>query len=109
MKVIFIFFSQILIISSVDLPKPAYFDIQLDRFEQLQNDPSVVDASEIKVRKVNKTRSIIGNMKTFVEIGNDILVQGKAYKKQGNEYRLSPYKLQPQPLCDTVINDSKFC
>jgi hypothetical protein len=84
-----------------------YFDIQLDRFEQLECDLNVVDASAMKIRKVNKTRSIIGNMVVNVELGNDVMLEGAAYKKQGNEYRLMPFKLSPQPLCDTLIGDGK--
>lgn len=89
-----------------DLFKPAYFDVQLDRIEQLYSDLEYCDWSGLKVRKVNKTRSIIGEIKFFKPFGNDIMTEGKAYKKQGNEYRLLPFHLPQEPYCDIAVKDS---
>jgi len=40
-----------------------------------------------------------------VPIGNDIKIGLKILKKQGGEYRYTPYSIAPGPLCDTLGND----
>lgn len=90
------------------LPKPAYFDVQLDRFDVVESDKEVYDLSNIKVRKVNKIRSLVGEWIIKQPTGNDVIFEIKIYKKQGNEYRLLPYKVLPQPLCDVFSADGKF-
>lgn len=92
----------------VPLPKPAYFDIQLDRFEQLYANLSICDFSGLKVRKVNKIRSLIGKLIISEPMDRDILFVTKTYKKQGNEYRLLPYRIPSQPVCEALQNDGKI-
>lgn len=88
------------------LPQPAYFDVQIDRFEQVESDKSIVDF-RIRVRKVNKTRSLIGEVVIGKPSGDDIMFSAKCFKKQGNEYRLMPYRLPPQPMCQLLKHDGK--
>lgn len=83
----------------------SYFDVDLDRFEILEQDSSIIDWSSLKIRKVNKNRSLVGDMKVHATLDNDVIIQVKGYKKQGGEYRLMPYKVQPTPLCEFVEND----
>lgn len=83
----------------------SYFDVQIDRFEVLFQNTSFFDWSGLKVRKIQKIRSIVGEIDFFVPIGNDIMFSGLAYKKQGGEYRLMPYKVQPTPFCDFIKKD----
>lgn len=52
-----------------------YFDIQIDRFEQYYANKSAVDWSGIKVRKVNKTRMLIGEIINYNPFGNDYLAE----------------------------------
>lgn len=105
---IFLVILFIITTKAQDLFKPAYFDVQLDRIEQLFADPEYCDWSGLKVRKVNKTRSIIGEIKNFKPFGNDVMTEGKAYKKQGNEYRLLPFHLPQEPYCDIMSRDSNL-
>lgn len=106
-----IFFITIPLVESISPTNPvlpSYFDVQLDRFEQLYADPEYGDWSGIKVRKVNKTRSIIGEMKFFKPIGNDMIMEGLSYKKQGNEYRLMPYHRAKEGFCDVLASESNL-
>lgn len=109
-KILFtLLFANFLVTSSgfAISPQP-FFDIQIDRFEDIFTDPKYFNYSTVKVRKVNKTRSIVGEMVNLQPIGNDVLGGGNLYKKQGNEYRLMPYKVQMVPLCDALINDGEI-
>lgn len=62
----------------------SFFDIQIDRFEVIEQDLKISNWSGVKVRKFNKTtRVLIGDIRLFQEIGNNINVEAKGYKKQG--------------------------
>lgn len=87
---------------------PQYFDIQLDRFEVLYADPKVVEFNNIKVRKINKTRSIIGNISYHVPIDENMICITKVLKKQGNEYKYLPYRVPPTGLCEVFRSDGKY-
>lgn len=56
LKLLFFSLSLVKAFAQLELPQPAYFDIQIDRFEQIEADPEVFDLSSIKVRKVNSTQ-----------------------------------------------------
>lgn len=77
----------------------------MDRFEEIYANESYVDFSKLKVRRVNKTRAIIGEVEFKQLLGNDVLVDIKIYKKQGGEYRKMPYEILHQPFCDFYGND----
>lgn len=83
----------------------SYFDLQMDRFEILEQDKSIFDWSTVKVRKVGKNRYLVGDIKFLITLDNDVTIQMKAFKKQGGEYRLMPYKIPPTPFCDFVKSD----
>lgn len=79
-------FGKILILLTLGtliLAKSQYFDVILDRFENLGE---VKEYSEwkLKVRKVNKTtRALFGDIMVHKPIGNDYFVEVAFYKKQG--------------------------
>lgn len=73
----------------------AYFEVEIMRIEQ------------IIIRKHNGTRKAYGNYLVKEPIGNDFLTTIKAYKKQGGEYRLMPYKISTKPFCD-FMNEDKY-
>lgn len=100
--------SKVLILILLIKLVESYFDAQMDRFEVLYQNLSYSDFSQLKVRKVNKVRSLVGEIKFFVPFGNDITIEAKAYKKQGGEYRQMPYKFPPMPFCDFLIQDRKI-
>lgn len=64
----------------------AYFDAQIDRIVEDFADKSLVDFSGVRVRKINKTRSIVGEVKFFKPLGNDVLIEIKLAKKQGEKF-----------------------
>jgi len=54
----------------------------MDRTEIIFETPSIVEF-QIRVKKVNKTRSLVGSITFHEPFGNNIKVEGKALKKQG--------------------------
>lgn len=79
----------------------------MDRFELLFQDTNCVNVSSIKVRKVNKTRSLVGDIKLMIPFGDDIIIESKGLKKQGGEYRQMPYHVQPTKLCEFIAKDGE--
>jgi hypothetical protein len=77
----------------------------LERFEVAYQNTSFADYSNMKVRKVNKTRCIVGYSDIKVPFGNDITVEGLGYFKQGGEYRQMPYRMPLKGFCDFFGED----
>lgn len=71
------------------------------------NEPTYIDYTKLKVRKVNKMRKVFGNTTFHLDLDNTCMVEGLIYVKQGGEYRLMPYKLNKKGICD-LHNDDKF-
>jgi hypothetical protein len=86
------------------LPIPAYFDIQMNMIDTIFQDESLVNLN-LKIKKVNKVRSWIGDINWHVQMDNEISCELKSLKKQGNEYRYLPYRVEPTKLCDFILND----
>lgn len=82
-------------------PLPAYFDIQLDRIEVIKQNPEIL-IFNLKIRKTNKVRSIIGNITIQVPADNLVACETKVLKKQGNEYRYTPFRKTKTPFCDAI-------
>lgn len=59
----------------------------------------------VRVKKVNKTRSIVGYIFYYEPFGNNIKVEIRTLKKQGGEYRYMPYKQVPEAFCDVLAKD----
>jgi hypothetical protein len=81
------------------------FEILLDRFEIVYENTKFFE-NRLRVRKVNRTRSVYGYVDIKVPMGNDFKASGVLLKKQGGEYRYMPYKLPPQPFCDSMSKDT---
>ena len=86
----------------------SYFDVQMDRLELIYQDPKCVNFSKIKIRKINKVRSLVGEADFFIPFGNDVTLEGTFLKKQGGEYRLMPYRFSPTPFCVFASNDGEI-
>ncbi|KAG5679007.1 hypothetical protein PVAND_008616 [Polypedilum vanderplanki] len=102
-----LFSSHLIFVKSNLLPESnfgKYFEVNLDRFEILYENKSIWEW-HLKVRKVNKTRSIVGYVLTKVPIGDDFKSEGRLLKKQGGEYRYLPYGYPPTPKCTLMAND----
>jgi hypothetical protein len=98
------------------------FDVILDRYENIFINPDYIDVN-LKIKKVNKIRSIVGNVQIIRPFDNDFKEEVKSLKKQGNdrrrlsfsfiysafsggEYRYMPYSVQTKPFCDLVSSDT---
>ena len=57
------------------------------------------------MRKINKTRSIVGEAIFIQAMGNEIMLQGNGYVKQGGEYRKMPYRMAKTPMCQFFQDD----
>lgn len=100
---IFIFLIFTLKISSQYLP--AYFDVQLDRISVNFTDPKFL-SSNLKIRKVKKVRSIVGEIIWHIPLDDNLTSEAKFLKKQGNEYRYMPYTYNaPLGLCSAILKD----
>ena len=75
----------------------------------IKNDEKYLNLDNVRVRKVNRTHHlIIGNFTMHVNQGNDYLLFGHFYKKQGNEYKKTPYKVGPKKFCDFLREETMF-
>lgn len=83
------------------------FEINLDRFEQIFANESFADFSNIKVRKVNGTRALVGYAMLYVPLGDDVMLDGTVLKKQGKK-NLKIWKIFINFLNFQVVNID-FC
>jgi len=81
-----------------------FFEVIPDRVEVIYEDKSVIE-SNVRVKKVNKTRLVVGSVYFHVPFGNNIKVEIKTLKKQGGEYRYMPYTIGPGTVCDISASD----
>ncbi|KAG5678975.1 hypothetical protein PVAND_008590 [Polypedilum vanderplanki] len=107
-KVFFVLFPFILkFVENGLLPESSYgryFDAIIDRFEVVYENKSIWEWN-IKVRKINKTRSLVGYVLVKEPLGNDFKDKTVLLKKQGGEYRYQPYGIPPTPLCLLLVDD----
>lgn len=82
-------------------------EIEIQRVEQL-SDGKLIDYSELKIKKVNKERKMVGNTTFHVDIDNEVIGSVLLFQKQGGEYRLMPYKMANKGICDFFNDDSIF-
>jgi len=64
--------------------KTNFFEIILDRAEVLYQNPTFGEVS-IRVKKVNRTRALIGYIALKNPLGNDFNAEYKTLKKQGKK------------------------
>jgi len=81
----------------------AYLEIQLIECRQ-SSDTKYMDLTGVKIRKVNKTRKLFGQISYNQMFDDSVTLKFLLYKKQGGEYRLMPYKLAPQPYCEFMAS-----
>ncbi|KAG5667740.1 hypothetical protein PVAND_015710 [Polypedilum vanderplanki] len=84
-----------------------FFEAILDRFELIHEDKKSFEW-KIKIRKVNKTRMIVGTLNLKVPLGNEIVEEILSLKKQGGEYRYMAYKVKKTPFCKLNGEDKFF-
>jgi hypothetical protein len=89
--------------------KLAYVELDLEKAEQTFGDTeNFLDFRELKIRKMNKTRKVVGNVTYHASIDNTYIAACSLYKKQGGEYRMMPYTLPKMGYCDFLNSDKYF-
>jgi len=86
----------------------AYFDFQVQQCIQNGGNKSLVDYSDLKVRRHNGTRKLYGSVVYHIPMGNSYDAQGFAYFKQGGEYRLIPFQVPKKPFCNFFFDELYF-
>lgn len=73
-------------------------------------DGKIVDFSQIKVQRVNKTkaRGVFGPIIVHEPINNNYEMEELIYTKQGGEYRQMPFRIQKVKLHEFFKNDKTF-
>lgn len=69
---------------------------------------SILDTSSLKVRKVNRTRSVIGEFILYEQFGDETELEVNCFVKQGGGYNELPYKLPKSSLCP-VLRSKEPC
>jgi hypothetical protein len=84
-------------------PVYAQYDITLKAFEELMPNSTVATFSKLKVKRFgrNEPHVIVGEFTFHQEIGDEIEFLGGFFKKQGEEYRRTPYKVKGR-LCEAL-------
>jgi hypothetical protein len=91
------------------LQQVCYVELIVDKIEQRYGDQHTFqDWSNIKVKKVNKTRTILGNATFHVPTDNSYKISNSLYKLQGGEYRLTPFQYPKMGFCDILSKDVYF-
>lgn len=84
-----------------------YFELDVDFVEQL-SETTYIDFTELKVRRINGTRKIMGNVTYHISLDNTFTEELLVYLKQGGEYRILPYKVSKKGVCDFHNGDEYF-
>ncbi|CAO1384155.1 unnamed protein product [Diamesa hyperborea] len=75
----------------------------------VKNDNTYINLDNVRVKKVNRTHHLlIGNFTLFINQGNEYEFFALLYKKQGNEYKKTPYKVGPNKFCDFLRDEKMF-
>lgn len=85
----------------------AYFELDLQKFEQVEADIRFFDWSELKLKKENRTRKLFGQMKYFVPADNSFQVEMTSFTKQGGEYRKLPFRVA-RKICAISTKTAKI-
>ena len=75
----------------------------------VKNDNKYINLDNVRVKKVNRTHHLlIGNFTLFIDQGNEYEFFAILYKKQGNDYKKTPYKVGPNKFCDFLRDEKMF-
>lgn len=77
-------------------------EVDLRNCEQTKGDSSIIDFTDLKVVKLNRTRGISGKAIYHVPLDESFLGESIIAIKQGGEYRLLPFHLEKQALCRAI-------
>lgn len=83
-----------------------HFDIQLNKFEILEFDASLLDL-DVKIQSnVRGVQSFVGFITFFVPIDDQIICGSKTLIKQGNKYSYFPFRLPSSRACSSRFLES---
>lgn len=85
-----------------------YFDFQVQTCKQTGGNKSLIDYTDLKVRKVGGERKLFGNVTFHIPMDNSFDVERYAYMKQGGEYRRLPFKIVKKKFCDFFVEEKLF-
>jgi ganglioside GM2 activator len=88
----------------------AQYDIVLQALEVIvPNDKKFINFDEVKMKRFgrNQPHVLIGEFEAFKSLGNDTEFLAELYKKQGQEYRKTPYKLKGK-LCEVANTEGNI-
>ncbi|CAO1414366.1 unnamed protein product [Diamesa tonsa] len=75
----------------------------------VKDDQHYLNMDNLRVKKVNRTHHLlIGNFTLYVNQGNEYEYFARLYKKQGNAYKKTPYKVGPKKFCDFLSDEKMF-
>ncbi|CAO1398196.1 unnamed protein product [Diamesa serratosioi] len=77
-----------------------YVEVVMINGGPMDTDPSFADFSKLRVKKVNRTHGLYGELNFKQELTNDIRCEIVLFKKQGGEYRKTQFKLPGKGFCD---------
>ena len=87
----------------------AYVEIEIESMKQVFGDPDKFgDWSKLKTKKINKTRKLVGPLIYHIDVDNSYLIESSVFRKQGGEYRLTPFKYPKKGFCDLIATDKYF-
>jgi hypothetical protein len=78
------------------------YDIVVNKIVQSAlNNKSVINFTELKLRKFNRTTQIwTGPYEAYIDIDNSVTISISGFKRTGNEWHVLPFRVPPTPYCD---------
>lgn len=75
----------------------------------ISNDKATMNIDGLKVKRFgrNQPHVLFGDIIFLRKMGNEVQFLGELFKKQGHEYRKTPYRIKGK-FCDAIVNDDVF-
>lgn len=85
------------------------YDISLNGFEVLVKNSTDLNMDNIKIKRFgrNQPHVVVGEFTIYRDVGNEIEMKSEFYKRQGYEYRKTPFEMKGK-FCDVTQNDKVF-
>ncbi|CAG9801676.1 unnamed protein product [Chironomus riparius] len=85
------------------------FECILTQFEVVVKDSPYCNFNNLKIVRFNRTTFVInGSFEIFVDTIESFDTLCSMFKKAGNDYKLTPYKVGPINICDALKKDELF-
>lgn len=81
-------------------------DITIISFVATKRTPmSVIDLDKLKFARVRGGSVLKGTVELLKDFSNDVEIEAIIYQFQGNEFRLTPFKMAKSKFCDLLERD----